>query len=85
MKLRIILSAIVCVFFYAASQLFSLYYSPITGVATAQSLNDDSNSYVMAKFIREGGVNSTIFYCALVILALIWISPFLNLFRGEKK
>ena len=85
MKLRIILSAIVLFLGWCVSSTYQAFYSPITGVATAQALNEDSGTgYVTAKFIREGGVENLILASILLVLFFIWISPVVNGFKSRK-
>ena len=85
MKLRIILSAITLFVGWLINSTYHAFYSPITGVATAQSLNEDSGTgYVTAKFIREGGVENLIVAVILLVLVFIWISPVINGFKPRK-
>lgn len=84
MKTRIVLSLLTIAFAWIAEAIYRLFYSPITGVATAQTVNDDVQSYALAKFIRDGGVENSIFYLTLFVLLLIWISPICNLFKSNK-
>lgn len=76
MKLRIVLSVIVAILGWLTESTYKMFYSPITGVATAQSLNEDSGTgYAFAKFVREGGFENLIIGSTLVVLALIWLIP----------
>ena len=85
MKTRIVLSAVSAFLSVFALKAFHFFYSPITGVATAQSVNDDVGSFAMAKFIRDGGVESSMFYIFMFILFCIWVGPVYTLVTGGKK
>ena len=79
MKLRIFLTALTFGLDYIAQSTYKMFYSPITAVASAQALNDDSTQgYAVAKFIREGGGESSIFVITLLALVAICISPICN-------
>jgi hypothetical protein len=59
-----------------------MLYSPISGAATAQALNEDSGvGYATAKFIRDGHVTTSIVIITLIVLLLIWISPICKAFN----
>ncbi len=76
MKTPIILTGLVAIFGSICNGLINFYYSPISGTATAQQLNDTIEAYTWAKFVRDGHLYSTLtFFCYLVII-LIWVSWF---------
>jgi hypothetical protein len=75
MKIRFILSALTLIGWGITDKLFKLFYAPITATATANQLNDDLAAYGWAKFVREGGVESMLFYITLLVLLAIWFWP----------
>ena len=84
MKIRIILSVIVAFAYEFAKNTYSFLYSPIAGVATANSVNEGVGDYATAKFIREGGVQSLMWDVTLLLLVLIWIYPVINWVKTGK-
>lgn len=82
MKIRLYLSIVLLMFWAIINNIIKFYYSPLTGVATAQSLNDNISSYTWAKFIRDGGLNNGINYITIGLFLIIWIS---YIFKSEKK
>jgi len=73
MKLRIMLSAITVFLSLTLDKTINFFYSPITGLATANSLNDSVGNYGWAKFVRDGEINDLIWWSCAVILSIIWI------------
>ena len=57
---------------------YQFFYSPIAGVTTANSLNDNISNYAVAKFIRDGGVESLVFTAAAIVLLAIWVLSLKN-------
>lgn len=74
-KTRIILSALIIALFIAASFLTHLFYSPLTGIATAQSLNDSVAAYGAAKLLRDGSLETALFFVPAVLIGWIWYGP----------
>lgn len=86
MTVRIILSVFSFFAAWGVSAAYRMFYSPITGVATAQAVNDDSGAgYATAKFIREGGCENLIAFALLFALFIIWIGPICRLFKSKNK
>ena len=75
MKLRIVVTLVVLSVYLIALGLFSLFYSPVTGIATANQFSDTVESYATAKFIRDGGVQFFLFWALIAATVLIWIGP----------
>ena len=85
MKLRILFSFITIFLSWVTQSVFHMLYSPITGAATAQSLNEDSGvGYATAKFVREGNVSTLIIAVTLMVLLLIWIAPICRAFNKNQ-
>jgi hypothetical protein len=72
MKARFILTMISLVAYWTGMWAYRLAQSPITGAATARQLDDTSESYLLAKFIREGDVEFSITVILWIALAFIW-------------
>jgi hypothetical protein len=85
MKTRIIISIALVAIFILTTKLFGLFYSPITGVATAAQLNDSLPSYALAKFIRDGNVERIAFWTLILALLCVWASPMVRFARGLRK
>jgi len=81
MKIRYYITFITLFLYGITSWLFTFLYSPIAGVATAQTVNEDISAFVWAKFVRDGDFNVLIFCIAGAILILTWGSL---LFSSEK-
>jgi hypothetical protein len=75
MKLRFILTAIVVAIFHATNFITNLYYSPMTGTLTANTLNGDSNDYAIARFVQNGGLTAIFGIITVVAIVLIWWTP----------
>ena len=84
MKIRLILSALTLLLNAFAQATFKFFYSPIAGVATAQSVNEDIASYGMAKFVRDGGVEQLLVAITLFALFCIWVNPVCRVFKSYK-
>ena len=76
MKLRIIFTAIVSLFYFAATWIYVFFYSPLAGVANANALNDDVGSYGWAKFVRDGHIQSALDVIWIVLVFIIWFGEF---------
>ena len=75
MKYRCILTVLVIVLDSIINKLFYLYYSPLAGSLTAQTLNDSNTSFAFAKFVQEGGISSLLTGISVIILLFIWMNP----------
>lgn len=73
MKFKLVFSFLTGALSVAAIKTYQFLYSPIAGVATANSLNDNVSSYALAKFIRDGGVESVMVVAMLTVLVAIWL------------
>lgn len=85
MKTRIVISLALVAIFVLATNLFGLFYSPITGVATAAQFDDSLQSYAWAKFIRDGNVDRVAFWALALALCLVWASPVIRWARTRKE
>jgi hypothetical protein len=83
--IRIVLTALAAILYWGLHAAFKTFYSPITGVATARTVNDSPVDYGFAKFLRDGGVESLLFYLFLFALLIIWIKPVLRLFQSNHR
>lgn len=81
MKKRLIITAVIIFLAVAASSIYTFFYSPISGSATAAQLNATVGSYATAKFIRDGLVEKTIVVIASISIFFTWINW---IFHGEK-
>lgn len=82
MKLRILFTFVTLFLSWVTQSVFNMLYSPISGAATAQALNEDSGvGYATAKFIREGHFTTSIVVVTLIVLLLIWIAPICKAFN----
>lgn len=84
MKTRIIISLALIALFVLATKLFGLFYSPISGVATAAQFDDTVQSYALAKFLRDGNVDQIAEWTLALALCLVWAAPFLRWVRMRK-
>lgn len=71
--------------FLLAGNIYGLFYSPITGVATAAQLDDSLASYAAAKFIREGNVERIAFWLLVIGLIAVWAKPVIRWARSNKE
>lgn len=60
MKTRIIISILILSAFLLSGRIYSHFYSPITGAATAAQFDDTLSSYATARAIRNGGMPSSV-------------------------
>lgn len=79
MKAKIVITLILLIMFTSFLWVYHLFYSPISGVATAQSLNDSVDSYVWAKFIRDGGVETSSRTLLILAVLIVWVWPKKNM------
>lgn len=84
-KFRIVLTIVVLLVKMALTDLYFLMYSPLTGVATANQLNDGLTEYGWAKFLRDGGVPYALRWLTLFILLVIWINPIVQWCKNTAK
>lgn len=84
MKTRLTITIALIAIFVLATNLFRLFYSPISGVATAAQFDDSIQSYVTAKFIRDGWIDSLAFWCLCLALGCVWVTPMLRFIRNRK-
>lgn len=85
MKTRIIISLALIAIFVLVTNLFGLFYSPISGVATAAQFDDSMASYAQAKFLRDGNVDRVAFWLLALGLILIWAKPVIRWARSNKE
>lgn len=75
MKLRFFFTFVITIIYIIICNIINLYYSPISGILTAQTLNGDSHNYALAKFVQTGGLNEIITVIFIFIAVLIWWKP----------
>lgn len=85
MKTRIILSLLFVTLFLLAGNFYDLLYSPVSGATTAAQFDDSVQSYVTAKFIRDGNVERVAFWLLVLALILVWAKPVIRLVRASKE
>lgn len=85
MKTRIILTIGIVLLDLAAMKVYGLVYSPVTGVATAAQFDDSVASYTAAKLIRDGGIESLIFWFCFAFLLAVWIRPLGRVIKSFSK
>lgn len=78
MKIRNKLGLTVCVLIVwaAVMRIVDLYYSPVTGTLSANTLNGSNTDYAMAKFIQDGGAGTIVMIASFLLILLIWWNPF---------
>lgn len=75
MKTRIIISILILSAFLLSGRIYSHFYSPITGAATAAQFDDTLSSYATAKAIRDGGAGDIAFLALILGLTAVWLWP----------
>jgi predicted PurR-regulated permease PerM len=71
-KTKTVVSIIIVLFWAVINSLIDFFTPVVSGVATAQQLNDTVEAYSMAKFIREGGLFNITGLISLIFLIIIW-------------
>jgi hypothetical protein len=83
MKIKLILTSLVAAFYFVANYIVNLIYSPVAGIATANQVNDSVSDYAWAKFVRDGGLQSTIFWVTIGLFVLIWANTAIKAIKGN--
>lgn len=81
MKTRIALTVITACLFAIAKGIVAAIYAPVSGALTAAQLDDSVSSYVAAKIVRDGAINSALFWLLVICILIIWLGPLIRHFR----
>ena len=73
MKLRIILTGLALSLTVWVNSIFSFFYSPITGVASAKALNGTVTDYGLAKFIQDGHFPTLVWSIFWLVVLFTWL------------
>ena len=53
-------------------KVWNFFASPISGVATANSLKDNVSDYAFAKFVRDGDFSILVWVATAILLLIVW-------------
>lgn len=71
-KFKLFLTVLVLILFATFREVYTLYESPIRGIANAQQLNDSPHDFAWAKFVSSNGITKVAFGVTIVLIAGIW-------------
>lgn len=75
MQLRITITFVSVFFYFLSGVIYNLFYSPIAGTMTAQTLNGGAVEYAAAKFLAEDGFNKLSLGILILIFFCVWTAP----------
>jgi hypothetical protein len=75
MKKKIILTVVLLALGWLVLSSYRFAYAPLTAATTAAQMDDTTSSFLRAKFIRDGGVEWTLFWITVVAVAAVWAWP----------
>lgn len=83
LKFKLFLTAIAVVVYGVFLSLYSLYQSPVVGVANAQALTNSPHAYAWANFVAHNGIPHVAFWILILALAIIWLSSILRIGKSK--
>lgn len=83
--MKIFLTVFLSVVFWFIYNVYSIYYSVLSGRLTASQLDDTSSSFVEAKIIRDGHVGTMITILYVAFLWLLWRRTILRKLKNQTK
>jgi len=75
MKRKFILMLVIVILGWISLSSYKFVYPPVAAAATAAQMDDTVDSFLRAKFIREGGVEDIIFWLFLLAALAVWLWP----------